>query len=111
MTQPTIYFGIFEVQEPFQTLQVRLQVQMIDTKLESCSDSQGGRNNLLKHQHTGVSDEVKNQIETALPSHSPTENTLYIIGVSQHRRDCKNRTKKCVLCHNHFLTWNFERFC
>jgi len=55
-------FGIFQIQEPFQTLQVILQVQMINTKLESCSDSQGGRNRLLKHQHTYVSDEVKNQI-------------------------------------------------
>lgn len=41
MTEPTFYFGIFEIQEPFQTLQVILQVQMINTKLESCSDSQG----------------------------------------------------------------------
>lgn len=62
MTEPTFYFGIFEIQETFQTLQVILQVQMINTKLESCSDSQGGRNRLLKHQHTRVSDEVKSQI-------------------------------------------------
>lgn len=62
MAETTFYFGIFEIQEPFQTLQVILQVQIINTKLESCSDSQGGRNRLLKHQHTRVSDEVKNQI-------------------------------------------------
>lgn len=70
MTEPTFYFGIFEIQELFQTLQViLLQVQMINTKLESCSDSQGGQ----KHQHTGVSDEVKNQIYTLLTLHSSTE--------------------------------------
>lgn len=48
MTEPTFYFGIFEIQEPFQTLQVILQVQMINTKLESCSDSQGGQKQVVK---------------------------------------------------------------
>ncbi len=56
-----------------------------------------GKNRLLKHQHTRVSDEAKNLNLNRINFTFTYRNTLYVIQVLQHWWYCKHRTKICTL--------------